>query len=197
MNWRLLAWGLFLEALALVPLPLSLSSKLAWSTSLVLDGVLVSSGLVLAVSGLFTGTEMSVQAASRLAVASFILGVVFMFVVVQSYISYTEALNACSGLPSLNYQDLTRCDQVSGFLYYTWFYSASILVSMLIFLKSVFFLNRNPQAEQISLRNHESPPVVRNAIEVMRLGWTKQTVRGSSGKNGSIIGVGPGCDSHD
>jgi hypothetical protein len=146
LNSRLIAEGLVLEALALVPLPLSLSSKLAWDASVLIDGILVSAGLVLAVSGLFAGTRMTVRAAGRLAVASFILGVVFLFAIIESYIAYSEALNACVGQSALNYQGLTRCDQAPGLLYYTGFSSTGILVSTLIFLRSVFFLNGNPQA---------------------------------------------------
>src|SRR2546426_3875996 len=48
-------------------------------------------GLVLAVSGLFAGTGMTVRSAGRLAVASFTLVVLFLFAIVESYIAYSEA----------------------------------------------------------------------------------------------------------
>jgi len=146
LNSRLLAGGLVLEVLALVPLPLSLSSKLAWDTSVLIDGVLVSAGLVLAVSGLFAKTGMTIRSAGRLAVASFTLGVVFLFAIVESYIAYSEALNTCVGQSALNYQGLTRCDQAPGFLYYTGFSTLGLLASTLIFLRTLFFLNGNPSA---------------------------------------------------
>ncbi len=141
-----MAGGLVLEVLALVPLPLSLSSKLAWDTSVLIDGVLVSAGLALAVSGLFAKTGLTVRTAGRLAVASFTLGVVFLLAIVESYIAYSEALNACLGLSALNYQGLTRCDQAPGLLYYTGFSSTGLLISSLIFVRSLFFLNGNPSA---------------------------------------------------
>ncbi len=146
LNSRLLAGGLVLEVLALVPLPLSLSKKLAWDTSVLIDGVLISAGLVLAVSGLFAKTGMTVRAAGRLAVASFTLAVLFLFAIVESYIAYSEALNTCVGQSALNYQGLTRCDQAPGFLYYTGFSTIGLLASTLIFLRSLFFLNGNPAA---------------------------------------------------
>jgi len=102
--------------------------------------------LVLAVSGLFAGTGMTVRSAGRLAVASFTLVVLFLFAIVESYIAYSEALGACVGQSALNYQGLTRCDQAPGLLYYAGFSSTGILVSTLIFLRSVFFLNGNPSA---------------------------------------------------
>ena len=87
---------------------------------------------------------MTVRTAGRLAVASFTLVVLFLFAIVESWIAYSGALSACVGLSALNYQGFTRCDQGPGLLYYAGFSSTGLLVSSLIFLRSLFFLNGNP-----------------------------------------------------